>query len=156
MFFFIQDLQPNFEVFAKIEIFEYFFIQDFQPNLEVFAKIEIFIFKRISSQKRASLARTVPKPKGLSFFFFPVGTLQVPTYLPGENFPVFFFSRAGKKKTKPFQLKKSVLNFLKVFCVFVNWSPGKAITPRRFSIQYHQYETIYPSSVPLILVILRQ
>ena len=60
--FFIQDFQPNLEVFAKIEIFEIFFIQDFQPNLEVFAKIEIFIFKRISSQKRASLARTVPKP----------------------------------------------------------------------------------------------
>ena len=60
--FFIQDFQPNLEVFAKIEIFEIFFIQDFQPNLEVFAKIEIFIFKRISSQKRASLARPVSKP----------------------------------------------------------------------------------------------
>ena len=60
--FFIYDFQPNLEVFAKIEIFEIFFIKDFQPNLEVFAKHEIFIFKRISSQKRASLARTVPKP----------------------------------------------------------------------------------------------
>ena len=61
------------EIFVKFEIFILFvwldFSQYFQPNLEVFAKFEIFILfvwldflKDFQPKKKASLARTVPKP----------------------------------------------------------------------------------------------
>ena len=38
-------------------------------------------------------------------FFFPVGTLQVPTYLLFTKIPVFFFPLWEKKKTKPWGSK---------------------------------------------------
>ena len=50
-------------------------------------------------------------------FFFPVGTLQVPTYLLFAKVLVFFFTEV-KKKTKPFLLKFKGPTFNKfyIFC----------------------------------------
>ena len=105
VFDFCEQTFSNYRGYTRIQNVRFFFIQDFQPNLEVFAKIEIFIFKRISSQKKASLARTVPKPSMRQsctycaeafklFGWYPVATrdltLSTSTLLVGTlGFPVY-------------------------------------------------------------------
>ena len=60
------------------------------------------------------------KQRGL-VFFFPVGTLQVPTYLLFAKVLVFFFSLRWKKKTKPILLKFKGPIFNKFYFFFQDW-----------------------------------